>query len=231
MTKLKQIIALGGGGFSEENDNTKLDSYILAQVKKEKPKICFIPTASGDADGYIKRFKQAFEKMNCEPVHLSLFSPPCANLESFIMGCDVIYVGGGNTRNLLALWREWELDKYLRRAWNNGIVMAGISAGAICWFEQGLTDSSGVGYDCINCLGFLKGSCSPHFDSELERKLVMNQLIDKKEMHPGYGIDDCAAIHFVDQDVRAVVRSKPGAQVHYMSIESSRNRTIDPIDL
>ncbi|WP_349288079.1 Type 1 glutamine amidotransferase-like domain-containing protein, partial [Pseudoalteromonas sp. BZP1] len=111
------MIALGGGGFSMEPKNTLLDTYVLNQSRKVKPKICFIPTASGDSDNYISRFYNFFEKQNCTPTHLSLFKPPTRDLESFILDKDIIYVGGGNTRNLLVLWKEWGLDNILKKAW------------------------------------------------------------------------------------------------------------------
>jgi dipeptidase E len=112
---MKQIVAIGGGGFSMEPDNPLLDQYVLNQCGAERPKICFVPTASGDAEGYIERFYQAFGRLECRPSHLSLFRPHTADLEAFVLSQDVIYVGGGNTRNLLVLWREWGLDRILRR--------------------------------------------------------------------------------------------------------------------
>ena len=105
MGKKRQIIAMGGGGFSMEPDNLALDRYILEQTGKSRPVVCFLPTASGDADGYIVKFYSAFTKLDCQPSHLSLFRPPTADLEPFIFENDVIYVGGGNTRSMLALWR------------------------------------------------------------------------------------------------------------------------------
>lgn len=113
---MKQIVAMGGGGFSMEPDNPLLDQYILDQSGAKWPKICFVPTASGDAEGYIERFYRAFGKLKCVPSHLSLFRSEIADLEGFVLSQDVIYVGGGNTRNLLVLWREWELDRILRSA-------------------------------------------------------------------------------------------------------------------
>src|SRR5690606_24677021 len=135
--KMRQIIAMGGGGFSMEPDNTLLDEYILCQSKAKKPNICFIPTASGDSDGYIQRFYNFFEKKECKPFHLSLFKGHTDRIEEFILSHDIIYVGGGNTRNMLVLWREWGVDKFLRKAYENGVLLCGISAGSICWFEEG----------------------------------------------------------------------------------------------
>ena len=115
----------------------------------------FIPTASGDADNYILRYYKFFNHKNCDPSHLSLFNPPTRDLESFILEKDIVDVGGGNTKNLLALWTEWGLDHVLRKAWNQGVILAGVSAGSICWFEEGVTDSIGDGLEPIECLGLL----------------------------------------------------------------------------
>ncbi len=114
-----------------EPNHPLLDSYILNQSNKSKPKICFVPTASGDSDSYTSRFYQFFEQMNCEPSHLSLFKPPTRDLAGFLLEKDIIYVGGGNTKNLLALWKEWGLDLVMKEAWEQGIILAGISAGSI----------------------------------------------------------------------------------------------------
>src|SRR5687767_10038826 len=105
-----QIIAMGGGGFSMEPENLLLDQYVLSQSPKVKPRVCFVPTASGDSENYIQRFYNAFNSLPAEPSHLSLFKPPAGKLEEYIMEKDIIYVGGGNTRNLLVLWKEWGLD-------------------------------------------------------------------------------------------------------------------------
>ena len=115
-----------------EPDNPLLDEYFLAQTGKPEPAVCFLPTASGDADGYVVRFYAAFMKLRCQPSHLSLFEPP-KNLEAFVLSQDAIYVGGGNTKNMLALWQEWKLDRILRKAWRQGVVLGGISAGSVCW--------------------------------------------------------------------------------------------------
>ena len=137
----KQIVAMGGGGWGMEPDNPLLDWYIYRLSDKEEPRICFIPTASGDSDEYIGRFYQHFVPKPAHLSHLSLFEPSTADLESLILAQDIIYVGGGNTKNLIALWKEWHLDTILRKAWHQGIILSGVSAGSNCWFEQGVTDS------------------------------------------------------------------------------------------
>ncbi|TKI62844.1 peptidase E [Lysinibacillus mangiferihumi] len=211
---MKQIIALGGGGFSMEPENPLLDQYILQQSMKKNPKICFLATASGDSENYISRFYQFFEKQDCQPSHLSLFNPPTRNVESFLLDKDIIYVGGGNTKNLLVLWKEWGLDNILKKAWEQGIILAGISAGSICWFEQGVTDSYGDGLEPLQCLGFLEGSNCPHYDGESDRRPSYQQLITNKKIKPGFATDDGVAIHFIDQEIHNIVSSRPNAKAY-----------------
>lgn len=211
---MRQIIAMGGGGFSMEPDNPLLDRYILQQSGKRTPKVCFVPTASGDAEGYIQRFYAAFRQLDCEPSHLSLFKPPTYDLESFVLEKDVIYVGGGNTKNLLALWREWGLDRIMRKAWEEGVVLAGISAGSLCWFEEGVTDSFGTRLDRIACLGLLPGSNCPHYDGEPERRPAYHRMLEEGRIGPGYAADDGVALHFVDRELREVVSSRPEARAY-----------------
>jgi dipeptidase E len=219
MTKA-QIIAIGGGGFSMEPDNPLLDAYFLQQTGKVHPKVCFVPTASGDSDNYVMRFYAAFSKLDCRPSHLSLFKPPSADLESFIFDQDAIYVGGGNTRSMLTLWREWRLDSFLRAAWQAGCVLGGISAGAICWFEQGLTDSVPGILTPLSCLGFLRGSCTPHYDGEAERRPAFHRFIASRVMLPGIGIDDGAAVHYIGAELAAVVCSRVNAHAYRVHISA-----------
>jgi dipeptidase E len=216
------IIAMGGGGFSMEPNNPLLDIYFLEQTNKPQPKICFLPTASGDSENYIARFYAAFSRLNCHPAHLSLFKPPTADLESFILEQDAIYVGGGNTRNLLALWREWKLDSFLRKAWQNGRVLGGISAGAICWFEQGLTDSFPGKLMSLSCLGFLRGSCAPHYNGEAERRPSFHRLIASGKLKSGVGIDDGAAVHFVGMESKTAVSSRSHAHVYRVTLKNEK---------
>jgi dipeptidase E len=217
---MRQIIALGGGGFSMEPENTLLDSYILKQSGKDNPKICFIPTASGDSEDYIQRFYSFFKNQNCSPSHLSLFRPPTRDLESFILEKDIIYVGGGNTKNLLALWKDWGLDTILKKAWNQGILLAGISAGSICWFEEGVTDSYGEGLEPLKCLGFLKGSNCPHYDGEAERRPAYQNLIGTKKIQAGIAADDGVAIHYIEQEISKIVSSRPTSKAYRVSCEN-----------
>ncbi|WP_423410672.1 Type 1 glutamine amidotransferase-like domain-containing protein [Heyndrickxia sp. MSNUG] len=216
---MRQIIALGGGGFSMEPDNPLLDLYILAQTKKQSPKVCFVPTASGDSENYISRFYNSFESHNCVPSHLSLFSPPSRDLEDFVMDKDVIYVGGGNTKNLIALWKDWSLDIILKKAWQDGIMMSGISAGSICWFEAGVTDSFGDGLEPLKSLGFLKGSNCPHYDGEEDRRPTYQRLVSAGQLPGGFAADDGAALHFIDGELSKAVSSRRDAKAYQVQLK------------
>jgi dipeptidase E len=211
---LRQIIAMGGGGFSMEPENPLLDLYILGQSEIQTPKVCFVPTASGDAENYISRFYKAFEGHECIPSHLSLFRPPTRDLEDYVMDKQIIYVGGGNTKNLLALWKEWGLDVILRKAWQQGRIMVGVSAGSICWFEEGVTDSFGSGLEPLKTLGFLKGSNCPHYDGEIERRPAYQRFVGSGRITGGYAADDGAALHFIDEELIKTVSSRPEAKAY-----------------
>jgi len=196
-----------------EPANPLLDEYFLAQTRKPEPAVCFLPTPSGAADGYVVRFYAAFRKLRCQPSHLSLFEPP-KNLEAFVLSQDAIYVGGGNTKSMLALWREWKLDRILRKAWRQGVVLGGISAGSICWFEEGLADSLPGRLTALSCLGLLKGSNCPHYDGESNRRPVYQRFIKRGKMKPGLAADDGVGLHFIGKKLAHVVTSRPNAYAY-----------------
>ncbi len=201
----EQIIALGGGGFSSDPRNPIVEQYILEHTRVGTPSVCFLPTASGDSDSYIVKFYTAFTSLDCTPSHLSLFRPPTTDLEGFLLSKDVIYVGGGNTKSMLAIWREWGLVEILRQALQEGVILAGVSAGAICWFEQAVTDSYARQMRPIDCVGFLPGSCCPHYHGQAERLPAYHGFIQRGEISEGYGVDDGAALHFVSGRLERVV--------------------------
>lgn len=211
---MRQVIALGGGGFSMEPENPLLDRYILGQSTKETPKICFIGTASGDAEGYIERFYHFFRTQNCEPSHLSLFKPHTRDIKGFILDQDILYVGGGNTKNLMALWREWELDITIRQAYDKGTILAGLSAGSLCWFEEGVTDSYGSELEPIACLGILRGSHCPHYDGEEDRRPNYQAFIRDGKIASGFAADDGVALHFIDEELHQIVSSRIAAHAY-----------------
>jgi dipeptidase E len=215
MTEIKrQVIAMGGGGFSMEPENPRLDRYVIKQARKTRPSVCFLPHATDDAVRYTFKFFKAFTQLNVKPTHLSLFSPETADLESFLMEQDVIYVGGGNTKSMVALWREWNLDKFLHQAYENGTVLAGISAGANCWFEQCITDSLPGQFTVLPCLGIIRGSFCPHYDGEAERRPSLHKLLSEGKINSGYAADDGAAAHFIDGELAFTVSSRPRATVY-----------------
>lgn len=211
---MRQIIAMGGGGFSMEPDNLLLDQYILSQAYTDVPKICFIPTASGDADNYIERFYETFNKLTCDPFNLSLFSPNFIDLKAYVLQHDILYVGGGNTRNMLSLWKEWGLDTILKEAYEKGVILAGISAGSLCWFEEGVTDSMNDNLSKIDGLGFLTGSNCPHYDGESNRRPSYHELMASGEIKEGYAVDDGVALHFKDEKLSASVSSRATAKAY-----------------
>jgi dipeptidase E len=226
----RQIIALGGGGFSMEPENLALDRYILSQARVPAPAVAFVPTASGDSDNYVVRFYTAYGGLPCRPAHLPFFRRT-PDLRSYLLAQDVIYVGGGNTKSMLAVWREWSLPEILREAWESGTVLAGISAGAICWFEQGVTDSFADRLRALDCLGFLPGSCCPHYSGEADRRPSFHRLLRHGEIAPGFAIDDGAAIHFTNDQVHRVVASRMGATAYrvYMAGAEVREEPM-PVD-
>jgi dipeptidase E len=213
----RQIIAIGGSGFLTDAQTLALERYILSQARSTNPAVCFIPTANGDADASLVRFYTIFTQLPCHPSHLLFFRRTPADLRSSLLSQDVIYVGGGNTRSMLAVWREWGLIDILREAWEVGIMLAGRSAGAICWFEQGITDSVAEQLLPLDCLGFLPGSCCPHYDGEAERRPSYHRLLLDQSIIPGIAIDDGVGVHFRGTDPYRVVtpREKAAAyQVH-----------------
>jgi dipeptidase E len=218
----KQIIAIGGSGFAKAPDKPLLETYILQQSGRKKPKVCFVGTASGDSDAYTRMFYSAFKKLSCKPSHLSLYKPPLGSLEKYVLEKDVMYVGGGNTRNLLALWKLWGLDRIMKKALNKGIVLCGPSAGSICWFEEGVTDSWPGRLEPLKCLGFLKGSNCPHYDTEKNRRPSYHRLLAQRKIGNGIAADDCVAFHFVDGVLHRVVSSKPDARAFRVGLKKGK---------
>jgi len=213
-----QIVALGGGGFSMEPENPSLDLYVLDLAQNSNPAVSFLGTASGDADSYLVKFYSAFTKHDCRPSHLPLFTRTPV-LRDHVFRQDIIYVGGGNTKSMLAVWRDWDLHTILREAWEEGIILAGISAGAICWFAQGVTDAYEGKLTVLDCLGFLEGSCCPHYDADPDRRRAYHDLLLNGQISSGYGVDDGAALHFVGSELHEVVSSRSGAHAYKVQVD------------
>ena len=217
MSRPRQILALGGGGFSMEAGNPLLDEHALALTGAECPKVCFLPTASGDADHYIVRFYRAFAAGRCRPSHVSLFrrdgSP--SDLAGHLLAQDLVYVGGGSLISLLGTWTAHGIDVMLRAAWERGVVMAGLSAGSLCWFDHAITAFHGESKP-VKGLGFLPFSNAVHYDDKPERRAAF-QLAIADGMPAGYGTGDGAALHFVDDRLARVVTSRPHARAYHVA--------------
>ena len=194
----KNIVAIGGGGFGRSLGSLEIEKYIISLINKKRPKICFIPTASGDSSLYKLNFYRAFSKLDCITNHIDFFSRT-EDLEEKVLTQDIIYVGGGNTKSMLAVWKEWNLHTILKNAYAKGIVMSGVSAGAICWFEKGITDSYAEELAIIDCLGIVTGIACPHFDEEKEREPYVNYLIQKEIIESCLCIEGNCALHIKDE--------------------------------
>jgi dipeptidase E len=225
----RDIIAIGGGGFLAEPRNLALEKYILDQTRKERPKVLMIPTARGDDVEYVAKFHAAFGELGARTRDLPFFHRT-PDLRSLVLAQDAIFVGGGNTKSMLAVWREWGMPQLLTEAHEAGIVLGGQSAGAICWFEQGVTDSWADRLRPLDCLGLLPGSCCPHYDGEVERRPVYHALMQGGDLKDGYAIEDGVAAHFRDGRLASVVSKKAGARAYYVSADAGTVRE-DPLEV
>jgi dipeptidase E len=205
---------MGGGGFTAAPGDPALDELVLHLTGTTRPRVCLLPTAGGDSEHQTRRFYEAFGDRLCEPSHISLFrlGQRPVPLREHLLAQDAIYVGGGSMRNMLAIWREHGIDAAMRDAWTAGVVLAGLSAGAMCWFESGVSNSGGQP-DVVPGLGILPGSLSVHRDSEPERLPVYRAAVGRGELPPGYAADDGAAIVFCGARLAECVASRAGAEV------------------
>lgn len=192
-------LALLGGGFSTDDDGL-LDNWVLGHVGAPRPKVCFVPTASGDAPAYVERFLAAYRSRTCEPSVLPLFRRELDDdaLRTFLLSQDVVYVGGGNTANLLAVWRAHGVDRLLREAYDRGTLLCGISAGANCWAEGSHTDSFGPLTHLSDGLGLLSGSVCPHYDSEPGRRSSYQVAVATRALPAGWAVEDGVGALFRD---------------------------------
>jgi dipeptidase E len=206
------IFAMGGGGFTMEPTNPLLDDFVLSLVRAPEPRILFLPTASGETSAHLNAFKERFAHRTCVARHLSLFrlAETERPLREIVMEQDIIYVGGGSMRNLLALWRAHELDRLLVEAWRAGTVLAGLSAGAMCWFQAGVTRSSGPP-ETLAGLGLLQSSLTVHADGEPERLPVWLAAVRDGSIPGGWALDDGVGLLFRGSRLERVVSSRDGA--------------------
>jgi len=227
---LRRIVAIGGCSLLEPQPDLPLYRYLISLTGKPHPEVCFIPTASGEDRDYIIQFYQRFGELGCSTRHLTFFNPPVADLRSYLLACDLIFVGGGNTKSMLALWREWGVDAILREAWERGVVLSGVSAGMICWFEQGITDSIPGPLTPLPCLGFLPGSACPHYDGEPERRPTFNRMLREGEIGPGYAADNHAALVFEGQRPARVVATTPTARAYHLTRDDAGRPIETPLE-
>jgi peptidase E len=213
---MKQIIAMGGGGFGPEKTMAKVQEYILSASGKEHPRVCLLPTAGADKHEAILEFYDAILALGGTPSHLSLFRLPTADLEGFLLDKDILFVGGGNTRSMMALWREWDLFRILGKAYQNGILCAGVSAGGNCWFEQGVSNSVPGQMLALDCTGIVPGSFCPHYDSQPERRPGYHALVTSGTAAAGYGADEAAALHLREGEEPLALRFGANANVYHV---------------
>ena len=210
----RKIVAIGGGGFTHESDDT-LDQFFLDQCSKKKIKLGFLATASKDDVKKISLFYKKFENKNLELSHFNL-TQKIDGFSSWILNKDIIYVGGGNTSFMLDVWRKNSLDKIFKKAYENGIVLAGVSAGAGCWFDWILSDSVGPGLKPLKGISLISGSCTPH--SSEEKRINQFELnIKNGELPPGLAIDDGVAVLFIDGKPSEVYSSRKNHKAYFIN--------------
>jgi len=209
-------ILIAGGGFG-----TAFIRYLATLTGKDRPRLCYLPTAAADSDSSVLGWYE-----RCAPLDVVPFAQPCyissydmdRSFEEVLLSMDGIVASGGNTLNQQAIWKAQGIDRILREAWDRGIVLGGASAGSLCWFEEGTTDSRPKELTKVECLGFLKGSHSPHYDAEGARRPTYQRMILSGELKPGYACDNNAGIYFEDNEVKRIVATREDARVRYVSV-------------
>ena len=223
----RQIVVSGGAGYWCGPEGSRLDDYALELTGTARPRVCAVCTASGDSESYLRGFYEQFQD-RCEVSHLPLFVPPFEDPADLLSRQDLIYVGGGSTANMLAVWRLHGIDRLLSEALDRGTILYGSSAGGICWYESGLTDSlsfDGTLRPLTNGLGLLTGSHAPHFDRPGRRNAYTAMVADGR-LHNGIGIDDFAAVHYVDGEIHAVVATRPDASASVVTSDGRSGATV-----
>lgn len=209
-------IVIAGGGFG-----TTFIKYLASLTGKARPRLCYLPTASSDREENVIRWFERCAPLDVVPSYQTCFIASARMTRTFeevLLSVDGIVVSGGNTLNQQVIWKAHRIDEILREAWNRGIVLGGASAGSLCWFEEGTTDSRPKELSKVECLGFLEGSHSPHYDSEAGRRPTYHRLIASGELKPGYACDNDAGIYFEDNEVRRVVKTRADASVYHVSV-------------
>jgi peptidase E len=219
----RRILAMGGGGFTSGERSPALDRFVLDLTGKRVPRVCFLPTASGDQREQLVRFYERFSAWRCETTTLSLFHLGRDRIDprQVLLSQDAIYVGGGSMRNLLAIWREHRLDAVMKEAWEAGIVLAGLSAGAMCWFQGGISVSGGAP-EPVPGLGLLPHSLSVHRNSEAQRMPAYLRAVADRRLPGGYAADDETALVFAGRKLVECVTSQPGREIVRVELEHGR---------
>jgi len=218
-----QIVAMGGLG--EEDEAGTLLTFVLGLTGKGRPRVCLIPTAGAEKPEFIVRFYAELNPV-AECSHISFYPWPPEGLRELVLSQDALFVSGGNTANMLAVWRAHGFDEIVREAWEQGVVLAGSSAGMICWFEAGVTDSFGPQLEGMrDGLGFLPGSACPHYDGEERRRPVYQELV-ATGFPPGIAADDAVALHYVGTELREVVAARRDAGAY--RVEPLNETTLKP---
>lgn len=226
-TPTRRILITGG------NFGTTVVRFMVSLIAKPRPRLCYLPTAAADSPAAALAWYRTCAPLNVEPFVQPAFIESTTqrlSWEDVFLSMDGIVVSGGNTLNQQAIWRAQGIDLALRKAWDQGIILGGASAGSLCWFEEGTTDSRPKELSVVQCLGFLKGSHSPHYDAEPGRRPLYQKLIGSGQMKPGYACDNDAGLYFEDTEVRRVVATRAGAKVYYVSVVDGKvvERVLEP---
>ncbi|MHB1312580.1 MAG: Type 1 glutamine amidotransferase-like domain-containing protein [Gemmatimonadaceae bacterium] len=227
-TQTTRKILIAGGNFQ-----TAFIRYMAELTGKPRPRVCYLPTASADSAEAKLNFYSFCAPLNVEPHVQGVFIESLTQAQGWdevLLSMDAIMVAGGNTLNQQAIWRAQGIDVVLREAWDRGIVLGGASAGSLCWFEEGTTDSRPKALSTVHCLGFLKGSHSPHYDAEAGRRPLYHSLIGSGQMKPGYACDNDAGLYFENDEVKRVVSARDGARAYHVSVVDGRvvERVLEP---
>jgi dipeptidase E len=214
---VRKIFATGGGY------DTGTIKYLIKLTGKQNPKICFLPTPVGDNELYIKKWFEIAKTLPLQPFAQKVFissSEQKLTFEETLLQMDAILVTGGNTLNAIALWKAHGIDAILRKAWEKGIVLSGPSAGAICWFNEGLSDSRPAQLSPVKCLGFLNGSICPHYHTEKDRRPAYLKMVQEGKLMPGFACDETAGLYFENTSLAKVVTQNTADQAYQITLKN-----------
>ena len=215
----RKIFAWGGG------TDKAIANYLLKLIGKENPKVCFVPAATGDSVVSITNWYALMEGLPMRPHVMKVYINSYSTKESFeemLMKMDAVYVGGGNTLNMMAIWKAQGIDVALRKAYEAGVLMCGASAGSLCWFENGTTDSRPKELSVVQCLGWLKHSHCPHYNAEEQRRPLYHKLIQSKELSAGYACDNQSGIYFENETLVRCVTSSASSKSYFVELKDGK---------